>query len=113
MLGELREWFNALWHDGRRTEDVKQRVLDALARIGQDYAPERVYFKTLYEMFRKDIAAMQASDDDLDASGFTGSAVWNTLYEFQKDGARSVIAKLRAHMAASWPTAWAWAASAR
>ena len=96
-LAELREWFNALWHDGRRTEDVKQRVLDALARIGQDYAPERVYFKTLYEMFRQDIAAMQASDDDLDASGFTGSAVWNKLYEFQKDGARSVIAKLRAH----------------
>ena len=96
-LAELREWFNKLWHDGRRTEDVKQRVLDALARIGQDYAPERVYFKTLYEMFRQDIAAMQASADDLDASGFTASAVWNTLYEFQKDGARSVIAKLRTH----------------
>ena len=96
-LAELREWFNRLWHDGRRTEDVKQRVLDALNRIGQDYAPERVYFKTLYELFRQDIEAMQAGAADLDASGFTASAIWNALYEFQKDGARSVIAKLRTH----------------
>ena len=96
-LAELRAWFNQLWHDGQRTEDVKPRVLDALNRIGQDYAPERVYFKTLYELFRQDIEAMQAGAADLDASGFTASAIWNALYEFQKDGARSVIAKLRAH----------------
>ena len=96
-LAELREWFNRLWNDRRRTEDVKQRMLDALARIGQDYAPEWVYYKTLYELFRKDIEAMQAGDDDLIAAGFTNTRIWNALYEFQKDGARSVIAKLRAH----------------
>ena len=96
-LSELREWFNRLWNNEQRTEDVKGRVLDALARIGEDYAPERVYYKTLYELFRKDIAAMQAGDDALNAAGFTGSQIWNALYEFQKDGVRSVIAKLRAH----------------
>lgn len=96
-LSESQEWFNKLWNDERRTEDVKERVLDALARIGQDYAPEWVYYKTLYELFRKDIEAMQAGDDALVESGFTGSEIWNKLYEFQKDGVRSVIAKLRAH----------------
>ena len=96
-LSELREWFNRLWNDRRRTEDVKPRVRDALARIGRDYAPEWVYYKTLYELFRKDIEAMQAGDDDLVAAGFTNTRIWNALYEFQKDGARSVIAKLRAH----------------
>ncbi len=96
-LSELREWFNRLWNDSRRTEDVKQRVRDALARIGRDYAPEGVYYKTLYELFRKDIEAMQAGDEDLIAAGFMNTRIWNALYEFQKDGARSVIAKLRAH----------------
>ena len=95
-LSELRTWFNRLWNNGQRTEDVKQRVLDNLARIGRDYAPEMVYFKTLYELFRKDIEA-RLTGDALNATGFVGSQIWNSLYEFQKDGAKSIIARLREH----------------
>ena len=96
-LSELQAWFNRLWRNARRTGDVKPQVLDALARLGQDYAPERVYYKTLYELFRQEIEALREGDADLIAAGFTASQIWNTLYEFQKDGVRSVIAKLRAH----------------
>ena len=96
-LAELLEWFNRLWNDQQLTEDVKQRVLEALERIGGDYAPEAVYYKTLYELFRKDIEARLAGDAAAAATGFTGSQIWNALYEFQKDGAQSVIAKLREH----------------
>ena len=64
---------------------------------GSDHAPESVYYKTLYELFRKDIDARLAGDDSLVATGFTDSQIWNALYEFQKDGAKSVIAKLLAH----------------
>ena len=96
-LAELNEWFNRLWNDERLTEDVKQRVLDALQRLGGDYAPEAVYYKTLYELFRKDIEARMAGDAVAAATGFTESQIWNTLYAFQKDGAKSAIAKLREH----------------
>ena len=96
-LSELRQWFHRLWNDRRRTEDVKQRVLDALARIGRDYAPEPVYYKTLYELFRQDIEALREGDDAMTAAGFTGSHIWNALYQFQKDGVRSIIAKLGKH----------------
>ena len=96
-MQNCKDWFNRLWSDGRLTEDVKQRVLDALQRIGGDYAPEAVYFKTLYELFRKDIDARLEGDADSALTGFRDSQVWNTLYEFQKDGAKSVIAKLREH----------------
>ncbi len=96
-LAELQEWFDRLWNDRRRTEDVKQQVLDALARIGKDHAPELIYYKTLYEMFRKDIEARQAGDDGLEDTGFYDSQIWNALYDFQKDGAKSAIAKLRQH----------------
>ena len=96
MLSELQAWFEKLWNDDNRTEDVKDQVLNALARIGQNYAPEWVYYKTLYELFRKDIEAM-LEDDALAATGFTESKIWKTLFKFQRDGVRSVIAKLRAH----------------
>ncbi len=96
-LAELQEWFDRLWNDKQRTEDVKQKVLDALARIGKDHPPELVYYKTLYELFRKDIEARLAGDDGLATTGFYDSQVWNALYEFQKDGAKSVIARLRQH----------------
>ena len=97
LLTDLREWFDRLWKDEGRTRDVKQEVLDSLARVGRDYSPEDVYYKTLYELFRKDIESMRAGEDELTATGFIASQVWNALYEFQKDGARSVIAKLRAY----------------
>ena len=96
-IAELQDWFDALWNNKRRTEDVKQRVLDALKRIGSDHAPELIYYKTLYELFRKEIEARLAGDDGIAATGFADSQVWNKLYEFQKDGAKSVISKLLAH----------------
>ena len=96
-LAELEEWFDRLWNNRQHTKDVKGQVLDALERIGRNYAPEWVYYKTLYELFRKDIAARLAGNEALAAGGFTDSQVWNILYEFQKDGVRSVIAKLQAH----------------
>lgn len=96
-LNELRDWFDQLWADDGRTRDVKQQVLDALAHIGNDYAPEAVYYKTLYELFRQEIAARQAKDDSATTTGFKDSQVWNALYQFQQDGAMSVIAKLLDH----------------
>ena len=96
-LTELNEWFDRLWCNELLTTDVKQEVLNSLGRIGGDYAPEAVYYKTLYELFRKDIEARLAGDDAAAATGFTSSHIWNALYEFQKDGAKSAIAKLMAH----------------
>ena len=96
-LAELQEWFDSLWNDRRQVEDAKQQVLDALNRIGSDYSPEAVYYKTLYELFRDELEARLAGDESVDASGFLDSEIWNALYAFQKDGVRSVLAKLRAH----------------
>ncbi len=96
-LAELMDWFDRVWNNKQLTEDVKQQVLDALNRLGKNYAPEEVYYKTLYELFRRDIEARLAGDEMLAATGFRDSQVWQELYEFQKDGAKSAIAKLREH----------------
>ena len=91
-LSDLRDWFDKLWNDENLTVDVKRDVLDALDRIGKNYAPEAVYMKTLYEVFREDFDAMPNPDSA--ESGLHGSAIWAFLREFQKDGALTAIAKL-------------------
>ena len=96
-LGELRDWFDKLWNDKHLTRDVKQEVLNALNRIGKDHAPEIIYFKTLYELFRKEIEARREGEQRLQDTHLYDTAIWNALYEFQKDGAKSVISRLRQH----------------
>ena len=97
LLAELQGWFDDLWADKQLTYDVKQQVLDALNRLGKDHAPEFVYFKTLYEIFKNRIDDQLDSDRQLTDQRLTETAVWNTLYEFQKDGVRSVVARLQRH----------------
>ena len=57
ICAELREWFDQIWADDKLTTDAKQQVLDALGRVGKEHAPELIYYKTLYELFRADIEA--------------------------------------------------------
>ena len=97
MLAELQDWFDALWKDDRFTYDAKQQVLNALNRLGMDYAPEFVYFKTLYEILKDKIDAEWDSDQQLREQRLYETAIWNELYEFQKDGAKSVIGRLQRH----------------
>ena len=92
---ELREWFDELWNDTELTADVKQEVLTALNRIGKEYGPEFVYFKTLLELFREEIDARLDDNQRLDDIHLYDTAIWKTLYEFQKDGVKSIISRLR------------------
>ena len=94
---ELQDWFDRLWADDGCTRDVKQQVLEALAHLGNDYAPEAVYYKTLYELFHQEMAARQAGDDSATTTGLKDSQVWKKLYQFQQEGARSVLDKLKKH----------------
>lgn len=64
---ELQQWFDDLWADKTLTKDVKKDVLAALARIGREYAPELIYYKTLYELFQDDIEARKAGESHLKA----------------------------------------------
>ena len=97
LLAQLHGWFDDLWTDEALTYDVKQRVLDALNRLGRDYAPDFMYFKTLYELFKDRLEAQLDSDRQLRDHHLTETAIWNKLYEFQRDGVKSVITKLQQH----------------
>lgn len=97
LLAELQAWFDELWASDELTHDVKQQVLDALNRLGKDHDPQFIYYKTLYELFKDRMDAQLDSDRQLREHHLTETAVWNKLYEFQKDGVRSVINRLKQH----------------
>ena len=93
----LLAWFEDLWDDSQLTRDAKQEVLDALKRLGRDYAPEFVYYKTLYHVLGKRLAQVKESERLAGGVHLFDSRVWSQLYDFQKHGVISVINRLRTH----------------
>ena len=95
--GELAGWFDELWNDDGLTRDAKAQVLAALGRVGREHAPEFVYFKTLFELFRDEIDTRLADKDRFDNIHLYDTEVWRALFEFQQDGVHSVISALQRH----------------
>ena len=94
---DLKAWFDELWNNDELVEDVKDKVLAKLKQIGQDHPPELIYYKTLYELFREEIETRQTNDQTLEDVHLYDMKIWEKLYAFQKDGAKSVIARLLRH----------------
>lgn len=92
---ELEFWFDKLWDDQDLTQDVKEDVLNALKRIGKDYSPELIYYKTLFELFYDDIDRRKAEEGNLKDTSLYDTKIWEQLYEFQKEGVKSVIDRLQ------------------
>ena len=92
---ELREWFDSLWTDDSMTHDVKREVLAVLNRLGKEHAPELIYYKTLYELFMADIEARRDGERQLADIHLYDTQIWQALYNFQKDGAISIINRLK------------------
>ena len=68
----------------------KRQVLAKLKQIGQDHPPELIYYKTLYELFREEIETRKTNDQTLEDIHLYDMEIWKKLYEFQKEGAKSV-----------------------
>lgn len=94
---DLRVWFDELWNNGSLTQDVKQEVLEYLAQLYQNHAPEFIYYKTLYHIFQ-DFLSEQGKGGLLDEKHqITETGIWKALFEFQKDGVKGAINKIQKH----------------
>ena len=94
---QLKNWFDDIWKNDAMTRDAKKDVLDALERIGKNYSPELVYFKTLLEIFRTRMEAREETDHQLSATSLRNTQIWKTLYQFQRDGVSGIINRLKQH----------------
>lgn len=93
----LLRWFDALWNDHELTRDAKKDVLAALARLGKDYAPEFVYYKTLFHVLEDRLAEHAEREGLIQDVHLYDTRIWKTLFSFQRDGAVSAINRLMRH----------------
>ncbi len=93
----LLRWFDALWRDETLTRDAKADVLAALERLGRPYAPEFVYYKTLFHVFGDWLERHAERDGLLRDVHLQDTGIWKALYAFQKDGATGAINRLLRH----------------
>ena len=93
----LLQWFENLWSDERLTRNAKLEVLAALERLGRPYAPEFVYYKTLYHVFEGWLARQEEREGLLHDVHLYDTEIWKALYAFQRDGATSAINRLLRH----------------
>jgi SNF2 family DNA or RNA helicase len=94
---DLKAWFDELWNDPAMVEDVKAEVLQYLDQLYQNHAPEFIYYKTLYHVF-ENFLADQEKGGLLDQNiKIVDTAIWQALFEFQRDGVKGAINKILKH----------------
>lgn len=86
--------FDEIWKDDSLLKDVTDEVAGYIADLYKENSPEFIYYLTLYNIF--DEFLEDISEDELanEKTGFKQSAIWNKLYDFQRDAVLGIINKL-------------------
>jgi len=92
---DLKAWFDELWNDAELIEDVKQDVLLYLEQLYQNNSPEFIYYKTLFHIFETFLDDLEKSDILSEQIHLFDTEIWKSLFEFQKDGVKAAINKIR------------------
>jgi superfamily II DNA or RNA helicase len=94
---DLLAWFNELWGDETLTDDVKDEVLRALEALYAHASPEFVYFKTLLHIFGDYLVEQADEAAQFVQTAFEQTAIWQAMFDFQRDGLRAILSKLERH----------------
>ena len=86
--------FNEVWHNKEKLQDVTDEVIDNITTVYRENPAEFIYFVTLYNIFNEFLEDITEDVLPNEATGFKESAIWNKLYNFQKDAALAIINKL-------------------
>lgn len=92
---DLKAWFDELWNDAELIEDVKQDVLLYLEQLYQNNTPEFIYYKTLFHIFETFLDDLEKCDILSEQLHLFDTEIWKSLFEFQKDGVKAAINKIR------------------
>lgn len=89
--------FDQIWNDGSRLQVVTDEVIDSISNAYKENAPEFIYFVALYNIFNEFLENISEDELPKEATGFKDSAIWNKLYDFQRDAALAIINKLETY----------------
>lgn len=88
--------FNQMW-ESDALEDVTATVIDNIQAMYRENAPELVYYVALYRIFHEFLDDVSADNLPKEGAGFRESAIWNLLYDFQRDAVLAIINKLQTY----------------
>jgi SNF2 family DNA or RNA helicase len=94
---DLLAWFDELWGDKDLTDDVREEVLRALEASYAHASPQFVYFKTLLHIFGDYLIEQADEEAQFEQTAFEQTAIWQALFDFQRDGLRAVLSKIEKH----------------
>ena len=85
--------FDVAW-DASAAQDVTEAIVDSMQAMYRENAPELLYFTALSRIFEGYLDDLNEGDIANEKTGFKESAVWNALYDFQRDAVLAIINKL-------------------
>lgn len=106
---EILNWFNALWEhpkahnfkilvdeNGKETKiDFKTYLINEISKLFQEFLPNDIYFKILFERFYNDISlSINTPEYQRNIQKLKDSEIYSALYEFQQKGAESLIDRI-------------------
>ena len=94
---DLKKWFDELWDDKSRVDDVKEDVLTYLEQLYENHDPEFIYYKTLFHIFERYLGDQEGWGLLDEPPQLVDTQIWRALYEFQKDGVKGAINKILTH----------------
>ncbi len=107
---ELVDWFETLWErpqahkkktilhkNGSTTKvDFKEYLINEIERIFIKYSPQEIYYKILFELFGNQVLEKENDPEfNRQVGRLENSAIYNTLFDFQKKGVLSLIRMLQ------------------
>lgn len=88
--------FDQAWKNGG-LEDVTDAVVDNIQAMYRENAPELIYYAALYRIFHEFLDDVSVDNLPKEGTGFRESAIWNLLYDFQRDAVLAIINKLQTY----------------
>ena len=86
--------FEEIWRDEKVLKDVTDEVVNYIADLYKENSPEYIYYLTLYNIFDEFLEDVSEEEIANERTGFKESAIWNKLYDFQRDAFLGIVNKL-------------------
>ncbi|MFN8027110.1 MAG: helicase-related protein [Acidimicrobiia bacterium] len=97
MTTQYVQLFDQIWHNPDQLEDVTEAVYNHVASVYAENSPARIYFLILYNLFAEFLDDISADVLPNDLTGYQETAIWQSLYNFQRDAATGIINKLETY----------------